>query len=90
MSHHVISTGYNIMAYHICSHHTGNKTYHCPDYKYTFNIEANLNTCHQEVQSAPMGKRCCISVISVSYSYPYFRKTLIYIKYCGSRFNIYL
>ena len=45
----MISIDYNIMAYHNCSHHTGDKTYHCPDYKCTFNIEANLNTCHQEI-----------------------------------------
>ena len=39
------------MTYHIRSHHTGEKPYHCPDCKCTFGLEVNLNThshvCHQ-------------------------------------------
>ena len=44
------------MTYHIHSHHTGDKPYHCPDCKCTFILEANLNThcrVRDQVQSVP-------------------------------------
>ena len=31
LCHHVTSTDCIIMTYHIYSHHTGDKSYHCPD-----------------------------------------------------------
>ena len=44
LCHHVIGTDHDILAYHIRSHHTGDKPYHCPNCTCTFNLEANLNT----------------------------------------------
>ena len=72
------------MTYHICSHHTGDKPYHCPDCKCTFSLEANLNThCHvrHQVQSVPTTSSYSTCVVSNSKNH--------YCTTCGKKFSYY-
>ena len=63
LCYHVTSTDRNIMSYHIRSHHTGDKPYHCPDCKCTFSLEANLNThcrVRHQTQNVPTTSSHCV------------------------------
>ena len=84
LCHHVTSTDHNIMTYHIRSHHTGDKPYHCPDCKCTFSLEANLNThCRVRHQSQSVQTTSSYSTCVVSNSKNHYCTT------CGKRFSYY-
>ena len=82
------STDLNIMTYHICSHHTGDKPYHCPDYKCTFSLEANLNThCHirhqtQSVSTTSSHSTCVVCNSINHYCTTCGKSSHIIVSYC--------
>ena len=77
------STDLNIMTYHICSHHSGDKPYNCPDCKCTFSLEANLNThCHIRHQTQSVSTTSSHSTCVVCNSINHYFTT------CGKSFHI--
>ena len=77
------------MTYHICSHHSGDKPYHCPDdCKCTFSLEANLNThchiCHQtqSVSTTSSHSTCVVCNPINHYCTTFGKSSYIIVSYC--------
>ena len=61
-----------LLTYHICSHHSGDKPYQCPNCKCRFSLEANLNThccVHHQSQNVPTISSYSTCVVSNSKSH---------------------
>ena len=73
------------MTYLICSHHTGDKPYHCPDCKCTFSLETNLNThCHirHQTQSVSTTSSHFTCIVCNSINHYMLKKNHIIVSYC--------